>query len=139
MTAYSDFEQYFKDLVDNHDQLQFITFVNGWQDIMDLQLAFDLYPALVVEIPDVDLAEEGGASLGFDFAFSVIKNTPKGELPEFYRTILNEQLKTAIGVRNQIFCDSEEVDDFDADLGTTFQRIVNATNDNCFGWRGTSP
>lgn len=138
MAVYKDFENYFVELVEAHPTLKSVTFVNDWTEIMDLQLGFDLYPALVIEIPDIDGKIEGGAEVTFDFAYSIIQNTPENELSAFYRNVLDEIIMLQLKLKAQMFCDSEEVDDFDAELDTTFQRIIKATADNCYGWRGSA-
>lgn len=138
MTVYEQYENYFVELVEADPTLKSVTFVNDWTEIMDLQLGFELYPALVIEIPDVDLKDEGGASVSFDMAYSIIQNAPANEMPEFYRVILGQMLVLSMKLKAKIFCDSESVDDFDAELDTTFQRIIKATADNCYGWRGSA-
>lgn len=139
MTTYNDFESYLETLVEAIDGLKSLVIVTDWADILDLQLDQAKYPALVVECPDVEMGDDGGLSLSFDFAFSVVRNAKKDEKPAFYRSILNDTLTMAIQVREKIYCDSEmEMTLHDAELGTQFQRIVAATPDNVYGWRGSA-
>lgn len=137
MTTFNDFQDYIEGITTDVTDIEYVQLVVDWLEIMDLQLDFVKYPCLVVEVPDVNVSDVGGAALEFDFAWSVIKPVPQDEKPEFAKTVLSEMLEIALKVQKQIFCDSEEnEEEFDAELGSQLQRIVKATADNCYGWRG---
>lgn len=137
MTTYNDLEDYLETLAT--DMGLHLVVVTDWLDILDLQLDQQRYPALVVEFPDVEIVDDGGLALDFEFNFSIIQNVPREETPAFCKNVLNTTLEKAIRFRERIYCDSEEDDLIhDAELGTTLQRITKATADNCYGWRGAA-
>lgn len=135
MNTLDDFRQYFIELVENDDDLEAVVFVTDYTEILSLQLDSKLYPALVIEVPDVNITAKSSLDDEFETGFTVIKGLPRDEKYDFYFSKLSELLVIVRRVVHQIYCDAE-ADKFDADVNTTLSPVYKTTADNCYGWRG---